>query len=149
MTEGAETVEAVADVNGLRARAREILLVDDDALVGRTVRRMLPPDVTLRCATSKARGVALLRDASTRWLAVLIDMQLGDERFAGLDVLDVALATESDKKNREMLLSRHGVEGPSDHARRLRTRSARHPETVLERRPAEGDSESATARSTR
>ena len=100
MTEGAETVEAVAHVAGSSTRAREILLVDDDVRVGRTVRRMLPPDVTLRCATSKARGVALLRDASTSWLAVLIDMQLGAERFAGLEVLDVALETESDKKQR-------------------------------------------------
>jgi len=70
----------------------DVLVVDDDELVGRTVKRLAPPDVSVRGTTSKPRAIELLRDLAWPCAVALIDVKLGKERFAGFDVLDVARA---------------------------------------------------------
>lgn len=70
----------------------DILLVDDDELVGRTVQRLLPPQVRARSATTKVRAIELLREREWPCGLALIDVNLGSERLAGLDVLEIALA---------------------------------------------------------
>jgi FixJ family two-component response regulator len=69
----------------------DVLVVDDDVHVARTIRRMAPPDVSARCTTSKSRAIELLRDARWPCAVALIDVRLGGERLGGLDVLEVAL----------------------------------------------------------
>jgi FixJ family two-component response regulator len=68
-----------------------ILLVDDDVLVARTLRRMLPADVIAKYTSSKAKAIEFLRDGEQACGLALIDVRLGNEGFAGLDVLDIAL----------------------------------------------------------
>jgi len=70
----------------------DVLVVDDDELVGRAVKRLMPPDVSVRGTTSKPRAIELLRDLAWPCAVALIDVKLGRERFGGFDVLDVARA---------------------------------------------------------
>ena len=70
----------------------DVLVVDDDVLVGRVVKRLAPPDVIVRCTTSKARAIESLRDATWSCTVALIDVRLGRDRLGGLDVVEVALA---------------------------------------------------------
>jgi DNA-binding NarL/FixJ family response regulator len=67
----------------------EALVVEDDILVVRAIRRVLGPDFhTRHAATKNAALDALRRSASLR--LVLIDIRLGNDERAGLDLLDVA-----------------------------------------------------------
>lgn len=76
----------------------EILVLDDEAGVGRAVRRMAPPDVSARTTTSKLRAIELLRDLGWPCAVALIDARLGDDLLGGFDVLDVARAERPEIK---------------------------------------------------
>lgn len=76
----------------------DVLVVDDDELVGRTVKRMAPADVSARCTTSKPRAIEFLHDLDWPCAVALIDVRLGRDRLGGLDVLEVALAERPNVK---------------------------------------------------
>ena len=75
-----------------------VLVLDDDVLVNRTVKRLAPPDVSARCTTSRPRAIELLRDPSWPCALALIDVRIGSDRLGGLEVLEVALAERKDVK---------------------------------------------------
>jgi FixJ family two-component response regulator len=76
----------------------DVLVVDDEPLIGRAVRRMAAADVSTRCTSSKLGVIELLRDRGWPCAVALIDVRLGDEPFGGFEVLDVALAERPEIK---------------------------------------------------
>jgi FixJ family two-component response regulator len=67
-----------------------VLIVEDDADVMRATIRMLQPDFTAVPARTKTDALRILNDEQMALAAMLIDVMLGAERKAGLELLEVA-----------------------------------------------------------
>ncbi len=76
-----------------RSRVEEgaVLVVEDDPLVTRTYRRLLPRSWAFVHASTKGAAVRALEEERSLRL-ILLDLALGNDSRAGLELLDVAVA---------------------------------------------------------
>ncbi len=83
---------------------RDVLVIDDEVHVLRAIKKLLGPELHVRTASTKYEGLRALRDRTRPPLSlILIDAKLGNERSAGLELLDVA--AEEHKNVRRALIT--------------------------------------------
>ena len=77
----------------MRSRAKltvHVLIVEDDPRVARLIGRMLPPDFSSEHVATKRAALRALGDSTHTYRLALIDVALGLDCTAGLEVLEVA-----------------------------------------------------------